>query len=77
MRRRPIREWSTHHRERTKETKRAAVQKKVAYVGNSSQPGTPTARLPRGNDAVHQYLKEALIHLAVLPAPLNRLPILE
>jgi hypothetical protein len=29
----------------------------------------PPARPPRGNEAVHQYLKDALIHLAVLPAP--------
>lgn len=51
---------------------RKAVQSNAAKksdLAKSPASSEPAARPPRGNEAVHQYLKDALIHLAVLPAP--------
>lgn len=56
---------------------RKAVQNSAAKKSDlaKSPAVEPSARPPTGNAAVHQYLKDALIHLSVLPAPHRALEI--
>ncbi|MES1265815.1 MAG: hypothetical protein ABUU24_09240 [Variovorax sp.] len=49
---------------------KATRQSRVANISNSSPSEAQNARPPTGTAAVHQYLKDALIHLVVLPAGL-------
>lgn len=65
----PAKALEDHRQKKASGARERRSAEKVGYVANSSKSATePPARPPRGNEAVHQYLKDALIHLAALPA---------